>query len=296
MIKILITASIIFGAVIGLGFAMDGIPVGQMANGLQSLSDDLLTGLQTFGLTTEAQNNSHESVIDDASLSFEFEVQTVDPDKTPNTQDEYFINAVTQCNFHSDEDIEDTCVVCELEDLEGRLLGEGRTDLDIGYEASDSVPVDISGIKNDEQIDVANVHAVTLKVCVPQDGCSDVYWRSNLETWEQTGISPDYKFKEVFGLSNADDLPIAMGKTDNLDPTFEQAINAEGGDLNGLIRNSATALLNSQSDIEYPLTSEQVVLNFYEAYSSGNYTETNELFAHSNDQDCALDDGLRGPP
>ena len=294
MIKVLIAASIIFGTVIGLGFAMDSIPIGQMANGLEVLSNDLLTGLQTFGLTTEAQNNEHQSVIDDASLSFEFEVEPVDPDNKPNTQDEFFINAVSQCNFHSDENIEDTCLICKLTDREDRLLGKGKLELNDGYTASESIPVDISDITYEGANDVANVHAVTLKVCVPQNGCPDVYWSNNLETWEETGISPDYKFKDVFGLSSTEDLPITIEKVDALDPTFEQAINAEGGELNALVRNSATALLNSQSEMNYPLTSEQVVLNFYDAYSSGNYTETNELFAHSNDLDCTLDNGL-GP-
>ncbi|MCZ6582383.1 MAG: hypothetical protein O6761_04340 [Thaumarchaeota archaeon] len=59
--------------------------------------------------------------------------------------------------------------------------------------------------------------------------------------------------------------------------------NNQDGGINALVRHATAALLNSQSGINYPLTSEQVILNFYDAFSSGEFETTKDMFAQFND-------------
>ena len=51
MIKVLIVASIIFGAVFSFGLTSDKLPIGQMASGLENISNDLVSGLEILGLS-----------------------------------------------------------------------------------------------------------------------------------------------------------------------------------------------------------------------------------------------------
>ncbi len=59
--------------------------------------------------------------------------------------------------------------------------------------------------------------------------------------------------------------------------------NNQDGGINALVRHATAALLNSQSGINYSLTSEQVILNFYDAFSSGEFETTKDMFAQFND-------------
>lgn len=272
------------------GLIIDNIQVGQMAKTVERLSTDLLAGLISLGLYEEDQDTDVLSVIDRAAVGYSFDIITVDPDNTPNTRDEFFINAVSECVFHSDENIpNETCVICELTSDNETPLGNGRFDLPEGYTASQSIPVKISELEFEGANDVTNVHGVTLQVCDSGNGCTPGFWRNHLGAMEQTGIAPDVKFKKVFGLLDSDNVPIKIKKIRTSDPTFEQAVNAEGGGMNALTRHAASALLNSLSAIDYPLTSEQVILAFYDAYSSKNYEETTNLFAELNEIGCPID-------
>jgi len=273
------------------------VPAGQMAESFENLSNDILKGLTMYGLLEEeGESIAVSSVIDQASISFELDVITVDPDGVTNTKDEYFINAISQCVFSSDENINtETCLVCTLTDSEQNSLGNGRVELPDGYVATQSITIEISELEFDGANDITNVHGVKLEVCSSNEGCTPGYWRSHLESWPSE-ISPEYKFSEVFGLLESETITINQHPNRIVDPTLEEAVNAKGGGLSALVRHSVAALLNSQSAINYPLTSEQVVLSFYEAYSSQNYEELKDTFTELNENGCPFANQGNGGP
>jgi len=299
LIKALVLVSIIFAGALSFGVVAAAVPAGVMAESFERLSNDILTGLAMYGLLDDDDSIAGvTSVIEQASISFEIDVITVDPDGVTNTKDEYFINAVSQCIFNSNENIEtETCLVCTLTDSEQKSLGNGRVDLPEGYVSTQSIPIEITELEFEGANDVTNVHGVKLEVCSSNEGCTPGYWRSDLESWEQTGLSPEYKFSEVFGLLESEIIEINLKQYQILDPTLGQAVNANGGGLDALIRHSVAALLNSQSAINYPLTSEQVVLSFYESYSSENYEDTKNMFVELNENGCPFaNNGQDNPP
>jgi len=280
--------SIVFAGAFSFGMVADAVPAGQMAESLENLSNDILKGLITYGLLDDGENIAGvSSVIDQAAISFEIDVITVDPDSIPNTKDEFLINAVSQCVFSSNENIStETCVICTLTDSEQNFLGNGRVDLPEGYVATQSIPIEITELDFEGANDITNVHGVKLEVCSSNEGCTPGYWQSHTYTWEALGISSESKFGEMFGLLESETITINQHPNRITDPTLVQAIKAQGGGLNALVRHSVAALLNSQSAINYPLTSEQVVLSFYEAYSSQNYDVTKDMFAELNENGC----------
>jgi len=298
LIKVLVIISIIFAGVFSFGMVAAAVPAGQMAESFENLSNDILKGLAMYGLLDEDESIAVSSVIDQASISFELDVITVDPDSIPNTKDEFFINAISQCIFSSDEEINtETCLICTLTDSEQNSLGHGRVDLPDGYVATQSIPIEISELEFDGANDITNVHGVKLEVCSSNEGCTPGYWRSHFETWEETGLSPEYKFSEVFGLLESEIIEINLQQYSVIDPTLGEAVNANGGGLGALIRHSVAALLNSQSTINYPLTSEQVVTSFYESYSSGDYEELKDTLTELNENGCPFaNGGQNGPP
>jgi len=275
------------------------VPAGVMAESFERLSNDILKGLNMYGLLDDEGSESIavSSVIDKASISFELDVITVDPDSIPNTKDEFFINAISQCVFSSDENINtETCLICTLTDSEQNSLGHGRVDLPDGYVSTQSIPIEISELEFDGANDITNVHGVKLEICSSNEGCTPGYWRSHLESWDETGLSPEYKFSEVFGLLESETITINQHPNRIVDPTLEEAVNAKGGGLSALVRHSVAALLNSQSAINYPLTSEQVVLSFYEAYSSQNYEDTKDTLTELNENGCPFTNQGNGGP
>ena len=289
--------SIIFAGSLSFGMVAAAVPAGQMAESLENLSNDILKGLTMYGLLDEGEDISVSSIIEQASISFGLDVITVDPDNVPNTKDEFLINAVSQCIFSSNESIDtETCVICTLTDSEQNFLGNGRVELPEGYVASQSIPIDITELKFEGANDITNVHGVKLEVCSSNEGCTPGYWRSHLESWEELGISPETKFGEMFGLLESETITINLYPNRIFDPTLEEAVNAKGGGLNALVRHSVAALLNSQSAINYPLTSEQVVLSFYEAYSSQNYEDTKNMLTELNENGCPLANQQTGKP
>jgi hypothetical protein len=266
--------------------------------------------------------------IDTIVVSFDFEVQKVDPDETADTTDEYFINAVSQCLFHSPDDVVgNTCFICKLhgeitdhgdddddhdddhdddrdderykdsssnddddndndDNGQNNLLGTGRVDLPNGYEASTTITIPITDIEFTGANDVTNVKNVLVEVCQSSSGCTPGFWKNHHSQWSPSGYSPSQKFKDAFGLSPSKVVKIKIGTKTINDPTLGQAIQATGGGFNALARHSVAALLNSASNINYPLTTTQVIAEFNAAYASGNYEATKDRFAEFNELGC----------
>jgi len=253
-----------------------------------------LASLQSF----EEVSRDVQTIIEEAKISFDFTALLVDPDDIPNNQDEFLINAVSQCVFHSDEDISgETCVVCTLTDNDQNSLASGRVDLESGYTGSQSISIQITDTEYLGANDVKNVHGVVLEVCLSGEGCTPGFWKNHLEEWQSTTFSPNDDFKQVFGLIESEVIQIKFHKEMIDNPTLEQAINALGGGINALARHATAALLNSQSGINYPLTSEQVILNFHNAFSSGEFETTKDMFDQFNELGCPFGSpGDKGPP
>jgi hypothetical protein len=99
----------------------------------------------------------------------------------------------------------------------------------------------------------------------PSQGCTPGYWK-NHSKWP----SP-YKQADLFSKYFADAFP---GKT------LQQVLSAGGGGLNALGRHTVSALLNSMSigTPKYAYSSTQVISMFNNAYASGDYVTTKNLF------------------
>ncbi|MDH3278230.1 MAG: hypothetical protein OEM21_09055 [Nitrosopumilus sp.] len=288
MIKVLIVASLIFGVVFSFGLTADKLPIAQMANGLETFSNDILSGLEILGLNDEDQNIGAESITA-ANLDFEIGILKVDPDEIPDTGDEHFINVVSVCNFHSAEDIEgDTCVKCTILDGSEQPLGSGTTELPNGYDSSDTIPIQISGENFEGQNNAFAADAVFLEVCIDTEACSVAFWSANLWAWELIPVPTDADFRTTFGVGNAT-FAITFEGEELENPTLLQALQAEGSGINALARESVAALLNSESAIDYPMTSDEVVIGFYGSFTSD--VEDNSMtqhFVELNEDSCPL--------
>lgn len=66
--------------------------------------------------------------------------------------------------------------------------------------------------------------------------------------------------------------------------TFSQALRLRGGGLNALLRHAAAAYLNAASpNVDYPLTTTQVVTRTNTAIASGQYESQKNQFAGFNE-------------
>jgi len=115
--------------------------------------------------------------------------------------------------------------------------------------------------------------ALTLaSTCLAQDqeGCSPGYWKQeqHFKFWE--GALPTDTFAGVFGR----DITIRLKKKDGggtIDnPTLLEALNAPGGGLNALARQTVAAFLNAENlEVDYEYTSGAVILMFQAAFDDG---------------------------
>jgi len=136
-----------------------------------------------------------------------------------------------------------------------------------------------------------------------QEGCSPGYWKhvdKHLASWEAAGFDPDQSFESVFGRV----IEVRVKKKDQIsglptepDPTLIQALNAPGGGINALARQAVAALLNADSpDVEYSLSSGEVILIFQVAFEVGSksaFEAAKNAFEGRNELGCPLnEDGI----
>ncbi|MGI0050065.1 MAG: hypothetical protein ACREAW_11035, partial [Nitrososphaera sp.] len=126
------------------------------------------------------------------------------------------------------------------------------------------------------------------------EGCTPGFWKNNAVNWEAvawgpTGFEPSDEFFDVFGVH----ITVKVGKQQITDPTLLQALNAEGGGINALARHAVAALLNSaQPDVEYPMTTAEVIDAVQDAVNSGNKNlieSTKSELAANNELGCGVD-------
>ena len=120
-----------------------------------------------------------------------------------------------------------------------------------------------------------------------QEGCTPGFWKTHTDLWDagSPDLSPNYDpgddFYAAFGITVADGGPLP----DTL--TLEGALNLGGGGIFALARHAAAALINSDSSIDYPYTTAQVIdifrdgINASTAIPPDNYTLAQALAALS---------------
>jgi hypothetical protein len=112
------------------------------------------------------------------------------------------------------------------------------------------------------------------------EGCTPGYWGrdQHLDSWVATGYAPGDSFSTVFGVT-------ATGN-----PTLLQAVNTGGGGESALLRHATAALLNAASpDVDYPYSVSEVISMVQQAYASGDFESTKDLFEAANEAGCPLD-------
>jgi len=115
----------------------------------------------------------------------------------------------------------------------------------------------------------------------PLEGCTPGYWKQpqHFDSW--VGYAPADSFEAVFGR----DVPG--------NPTLLDALGANSGGLNALMRHATAALLNASNPIVDPDpaidTTAEVIAAFQAAFDSGSYEATKNMFEASNEAGCPLD-------
>jgi len=155
---------IIIVAVLGYGSGMSAefLIEGEMSK-VQHLINNAGFEVKTFSIIKSAEMSSiMQNILDSASIGFIVGPMLQDPDEILDSGDEFFINKINECKFHSIEDIDGTfflnndgyqneldnlddgvCIICKVFDMNGDLLTEGEINLENGYTASDTISIPI---------------------------------------------------------------------------------------------------------------------------------------------------------
>jgi hypothetical protein len=110
------------------------------------------------------------------------------------------------------------------------------------------------------------------------EGCTPGYWKQthHFDSWVSTGYQPTDSFDAIFGV----------------DSSFETLLDgawAKGGQEKALARHAVAALLNASSpDVSYEYSAAQVIAEVQDAYSSGDYRTTKNMFEEQNEAGCPL--------
>lgn len=235
--------------------------------------------LQTSVISAEAET---ETIITSADVAFESETQPRDPDGIPNTHDEFFLYIITACIFHSNESIPgpDIIITCKLTDdangpdVHGNVIAQGTVTLEDGYTASNRVPIPITETAFPDANEVQIVHDVKIVIEGPPpsfEGCTPGFWKTHPEAWPPTGYSPNQKFKDVFDRI----IKVKIGTKQVTNPTLLQALSAQGGGLEKLVRHSVAALLNAAHPTVDPEpdfdTAAEVIAAFQQAFDNNQF-------------------------
>lgn len=132
------------------------------------------SGMLSGVINTAEMSSAIQTVIDDASISFGIGVVTVDP-SAEIMGDEYLVNTINQCVFHSDDTIdgsalhnesidEGICLVCQFKDGGGNVVAKALKDLPYGYTASDTLTLQIPEPDDPSILDVGNIETVNVLV------------------------------------------------------------------------------------------------------------------------------------
>jgi len=228
-------------------------------------------------------------LIGHGTISFGLGSTLIDPDGIPDSQDEYISGGITQCNFHSYDDVPlNTCVLCTLTSIEENgehiPLAQGQIDLPDGYHASSRLEIPITEYAFPEANNYNYVDGVIVQLCDNGLGCTADFWlqEQSTESWP-TSISPNETFENVFQRNISD----IEGWSGPPNPTLLEVLSYSGTAINDLGANAAAALLNAETlGDSFAYTSKEVILMTQQAIDDGNYETAKDLFATENETGC----------
>lgn len=138
------------------------------------------------------------------------------------------------------------------------LLG-GDTDKDGVCDKTDNCPLVAN--PNQSDTDGDGIGDACEPPSLGSEGCTPGYWKNHLDAWAATGYSPGQTLESVF------DVPDSLG-LDNM--TLLQAASSNGGGVMALLRHAVAALLGAaHPDVDYPITTAQVIASVNAALASG---------------------------
>jgi hypothetical protein len=99
----------------------------------------------------------------------------------------------------------------------------------------------------------------------PLEGCTPGFWKTHAERWDGADgddLTTNYQttdlFNATFGVTSAQ-----SGVADTV--TLLDALNLKGGGSKALIRHATAALLNTDSDVDFGMTSAEVIALYQDA-------------------------------
>ena len=123
------------------------------------------------------------------------------------------------------------------------------------------------------------------------EGCPVSFWKNGgqPDAWEGTGIGPDARLENYIAA-----LPAQLSRPEqNMDPaglSFEQSLRLRGSGVNRLLREAAASYLNAaSSEVNFDLTTEEVVALVRAAVDGGDVQNSTKTLAGFNHQACPFD-------
>jgi hypothetical protein len=119
--------------------------------------------------------------------------------------------------------------------------------------------------------------------CTPEppqggEGCTPGYWKQphHFDSWEATGFAPGDSFDATMGVDSSFD-------------TLLDGVSAKGGGEKAFARHAVAALLNASSpDVDYGLSSGDVIALVQDAYATGDFETAKDLLEEQNEAGCPL--------
>jgi len=154
-----------------------------------------------------------------------------------------------------------------------------------------SNPLDLPNV-----IDANDCTEICPQPCGGGEGCTPGFWKNNGDKHGASAwcdrFSPSMKISDVFILNE----PLVIrgnGKSTITNPTLLQALGANGGGVNAMIRHGIAAMLNACSDcVQYEYSSPDQVISMIEDALNGvgPYTvdELHYMFAKNNEAGCPV--------
>lgn len=147
--------------------------------------------------------------------------------------------------------------------------------------------------------DVVDVDAVVFKNVIGEtppppppglDGCTPGFWRQAHHYPYWTGAAPTDAWTAHFANPGSHQAPGRNGATFNGSTSLGAAVQLNGGGIFALARHAVAALLNANSaDVNYPLSSAEVVALVNAALASGNFEGAKDTLEGYNELGCTVD-------
>ncbi|MGH8934748.1 MAG: hypothetical protein ACRDXD_00505 [Acidimicrobiia bacterium] len=164
-----------------------------------------------------------------------------------------------------------------------RLGNNQKATVAIGVSGVDSMKITVGGSGAIDDIMLTIEDEEPPPPPLGDEGCTPGFWKNHPAAWE--GFSTTDDFDTVFGVDAFDP-----------DITLMEALRLKGGGLDRLARHGTAALLNSaHSEVDYPLTTAEVIELVQEAIASGDFESAGDQLEAFNEAECDVEAGPAQP-